>query len=181
MLTLSPCDSELSHVLGKIRPVDLVLELGCGYGRVLAKLAANAKWVIGIDISSPSLRFAGDFLQGISNVSLYQMDAASLGFRERAFDCIVCIQNGISAFHVDPRILISESLRATRPGGLILFSSYSNKFWKEPIEMVRAPVGGRSPRGDRLRKDKGRSHRLQGRIHSDNCRPGRFLKVHQRH
>jgi len=34
-------DAEVSHVLEKIRPADLVLELGCGYGRILPKLAEN--------------------------------------------------------------------------------------------------------------------------------------------
>ena len=127
-------DSELSHVLGRIRSVDLVLELGCGYGRVLPKVAANARWVVGIDISAASLQFAGNFLRGISNASLSQMNAADLGFRDHAFDLVICIQNGISAFHVDPRVLISESLRVTRREGLILLSSYSNKFWKERLK-----------------------------------------------
>jgi 2-polyprenyl-6-hydroxyphenyl methylase/3-demethylubiquinone-9 3-methyltransferase len=62
------------------------------------------------------------------------MDAARLGFQDRAFDCVVCIQNGISAFHVDKQVLISESVRVTRPGGNVLFSSYSDKFWKHRLE-----------------------------------------------
>lgn len=126
-------DSELSYVIAKIRPTDLVLELGCGYGRILPKLATNARCVVGIDISGSSLQFASNFLQGSSNISISKMEAANLGFRECAFDRVVCIQNGISAFHADPRILISESLRVTKPGGLILFSSYAAKFWKERL------------------------------------------------
>lgn len=126
-------DSELSHLLGKVNPTDLVLELGCGYGRIFPQLATRARWVVGIDTSAPSLKFAENFLQGMSNVSLSQMEAANLGFRENVFDRVVCIQNGISAFHVHPRVLISESLRVTRPGGLALFSSYSEKFWKERV------------------------------------------------
>ena len=52
------------------------------------------------------------------------MDAAALGFRDRVFDVVVCIQNGISAFKVDRRALIAEAIRVTRPGGSVLFSSY---------------------------------------------------------
>ena len=127
-------DAEVTHVLEKIRPGDLVVELGCGYGRVLPRLAGKAGWVIGIDTSVPTLEFAQETLDAISNCSLSLMDAARLGFRDRAFDCVVCIQNGISAFHVDQQALISESVRVTRPGGNILFSSYSDKFWKHRLE-----------------------------------------------
>jgi len=127
-------ESELSHVLEKIRPGDLVLELGCGYGRILPTLAAQAKWVAAIDVSRSSLHFAAVSLRSISNLSLCRMDAANLGFRDHSVDCVVCIQNGISAFHVNPRVLIFESVRVTRRGGHILLSTYSKKFWKERLE-----------------------------------------------
>ncbi|HMK82621.1 MAG TPA: class I SAM-dependent methyltransferase [Candidatus Bathyarchaeia archaeon] len=127
-------DAEVGCVLEKIRPTDLVLELGCGYGRVLPNLAENARWVAGIDISAASLNFARGFLHGLSNISLSQMDAVSLGYRDQTFDCVVCIQNGISAFHADQRALIIESIRVTKLGGAVLFSSYSNKFWKDRIK-----------------------------------------------
>lgn len=48
-----------------------------------------------------------------------------LGFRNRRFDVVVCIQNGISAFKVDQRKLIGETMCVTRSGGTLLFSSYS--------------------------------------------------------
>jgi len=127
-------DAEVGRVLEKIRPTDLVLELGCGYGRILPNLAENARCVAGIDISAASLNFARGFLRGLSNISLSQMDAVSLGYRDQTFDCVVCIQNGISAFHADQRALIIESLRVTKLGGVVLFSSYSNKFWKDRMK-----------------------------------------------
>jgi 2-polyprenyl-6-hydroxyphenyl methylase/3-demethylubiquinone-9 3-methyltransferase len=65
------------------------------------------------------------------------MDAACLGFRNQAFDVVACIQNGISAFKVDQRTLIAESIRVTRPGGKVLFSSYSEKFWDDRLEWFK--------------------------------------------
>jgi len=127
-------DAEVNHVLDKIRPGDLVIELGCGYGRILAKLAGKAGWVIGIDISAPTLELARETIDTVSNCSLSRMDAAKLGFNDRTFDCVVCIQNGISAFHVDQRALISESVRVARPDGIVLFSSYSDKFWEHRLK-----------------------------------------------
>ena len=38
-------DAEVNHVLEKMHPGDLVIELGCGYGRILPKLAEKAGWV----------------------------------------------------------------------------------------------------------------------------------------
>ena len=35
-------DAEVNHVLEKMHPGDLVIELGCGYGRILPKLAEKA-------------------------------------------------------------------------------------------------------------------------------------------
>jgi 2-polyprenyl-6-hydroxyphenyl methylase/3-demethylubiquinone-9 3-methyltransferase len=127
-------DAEVNHVLGKIRPGDVVIELGCGYGRILPMLAEKAGWVVGIDTSAPSLELAQQTLEVNSNCTLSRMDATKLGFHDRTFDCMVCIQNGISAFHADQRALIIESVRVTKAGGVLLFSSYSKKFWKQRLE-----------------------------------------------
>jgi SAM-dependent methyltransferase len=62
------------------------------------------------------------------------MDALSLGFHRQTFDLVYCVQNGISAFGVDPAALISEAIRITRSGGKVLFSSYSEKFWEERLQ-----------------------------------------------
>jgi SAM-dependent methyltransferase len=127
-------DAEIDHVLASVRPADVVLELGCGCGRVLGPLARKARIVCGIDTSFESLAYGRAALERFGNCALAQMDAARLGFRDGAFDRVVCIQNGISAFHVDPRSLVRESIRVTRPGGLALFSSYSEAFWEHRLE-----------------------------------------------
>ena len=62
------------------------------------------------------------------------MDAIDLKFSDNYFDTVICIQNGISAFKVDPLKLFKESIRVTREGGTVLFSSYSEKFWKDRLE-----------------------------------------------
>ncbi|KPJ72342.1 hypothetical protein AMJ52_06575, partial [candidate division TA06 bacterium DG_78] len=127
-------DAEVNHVLEMISPDDIVLELGCGYGRILPPICQKARWVIGIDTSFSSLHLARTAQRGIENCDLLTMDAVQLAFRDRVFDCVICIQNGISAFHVDQKSLIGESIRVAKPGGLVLFSSYSDKFWKHRLE-----------------------------------------------
>ena len=129
-------DAEVSHVLEKIHPGDLVVELGCGYGRIIPRLAAKAGWVVGIDTSVANLEYAKETLD-IPNCSLSRMNAVKLAFYDGAFDCVVCIQNGISAFHVDQLSLVSESVRVARPGATVLFSSYSERFWKDRLEWFK--------------------------------------------
>ena len=124
-------EAEENHVLEKVRPGDMVLELGCGYGRILPRLAQKAGRVIGIDNSIASLQLGKEIVGHMSNCHLLCMDAVQLAFRDRVFDCVVCIQNGISAFHVDQQDLVRESLRVTKPGGTVLFSSYSDGFWRD--------------------------------------------------
>jgi SAM-dependent methyltransferase len=56
---------------------------------------------------------------------------------QAGFDVVVCIQNDIAIFNVDQRKLIKEALHVTRSGGRVLFSSYSERFWKDRLEWFR--------------------------------------------
>lgn len=130
-------DAEMTHVLEKIKPGDKVLDLGCGYGRTLPALAEKAGTVVGLDSSGSSLMQARETIAEISNCVLVKASAVDMNFPDGLFDVTVCIQNGISAFHVDRKELIRESLRVTKPGGIVLFSSYSEKFWEHRLEWFR--------------------------------------------
>jgi 2-polyprenyl-6-hydroxyphenyl methylase/3-demethylubiquinone-9 3-methyltransferase len=129
--------AEIEFVRQRIHRSDRVLELGCGYGRVLKELAPCAAAAVGIDTSFASLQMGRGFLNGCDNCSLLQMNAVAPGFKSRQFDIVVCIQNGISAFHVDQPDLISQAVAVTRPGGRVLFSSYSDRFWPYRLEWFR--------------------------------------------
>ena len=65
------------------------------------------------------------------------MDAGRLAFKNKYFDVTACIQNGISAFKVDPETLLREAIRVTKPGGRVLFSTYSEKFWPDRLQWFR--------------------------------------------
>jgi ubiquinone/menaquinone biosynthesis C-methylase UbiE len=126
--------AEQDHVIEVMDRGAVVLELGCGYGRLLPGLAGKAETVVGIDTAFDSLALGRQDLRHLPHCHFVGMDAARLGFRDGRFDCIVCIQNGISAFHVDKRNLIKEAVRVTRPGGIVLFSTYSERFWDSRLE-----------------------------------------------
>jgi 2-polyprenyl-6-hydroxyphenyl methylase/3-demethylubiquinone-9 3-methyltransferase len=130
-------DGEIGHVRARIRPGDRVLELGCGYGRVLREIAPGARISVGIDISDDSLRLARAYLGGLAGTALARMDAVRLGCAPASFDMVVCVQNGISAFHADPRTVLEQAVAVTRPGGIVLFSSYAAEFWEDRLEWFR--------------------------------------------
>jgi 2-polyprenyl-6-hydroxyphenyl methylase/3-demethylubiquinone-9 3-methyltransferase len=130
-------EAEVEFVLAALaalpRPA-AVLELGCGYGRVLRRLVPHARAVVGIDTALRSLEMARTWVGPGPTLQLAAMDASCLGFRDGVFDLVVCIQNGISAFQIDPRQLLAEAVRATRPGGTVLMSSYAPRFWPDRLE-----------------------------------------------
>jgi 2-polyprenyl-6-hydroxyphenyl methylase/3-demethylubiquinone-9 3-methyltransferase len=129
--------AEIAYVRARMPPGGRLLELGCGYGRVLKELAPRAGVLAGIDSSLASLRMAKDYLAACANLWLAQMDAIDLAFPSATFDLVCCVQNGISAFQVDQRQLMAEAVGITRPGGRVLFSSYAEAFWEDRLNWFR--------------------------------------------
>ncbi|UCD06316.1 MAG: class I SAM-dependent methyltransferase [candidate division WOR-3 bacterium] len=125
---------EMDYVARYLVPGESVLELGCGYGRVMKYLSERAGAVYGIDISAANIESARLFLRRECNCHLAVMDAIRLAFADHSFDHVVCIQNGISAFHVAQKELIRESVRVAKGNGKVYFSSYSPKIWQHRLE-----------------------------------------------
>ncbi len=126
--------AEIQHVLSYVRQNATVLELGCGYGRVLSRMTETCSSVVGIDLSRSSLVMANHLLGDTKSILLAQMNAVDLSFADNSFDIVFCIQNGISAFKVEPSDLILEACRVAKPNGICLFSSYSPKIWHSRLE-----------------------------------------------
>ncbi|MDD5508736.1 MAG: class I SAM-dependent methyltransferase [Bacteroidales bacterium] len=130
-------EAEIEFVLSRISNNDHVLDLGCGYGRVAIRLTEKANHVVGIDISRKNINLAQELYGKIEALEFLEMNAIDMKFPDNCFHVTICIQNGISAFHVDPLSLIKESLRVTKTGGKVLFSSYSNKIWDERLDWFK--------------------------------------------
>jgi 2-polyprenyl-6-hydroxyphenyl methylase/3-demethylubiquinone-9 3-methyltransferase len=131
-------EAEIQYVLNHLKSTDIVLEMGCGYGRAVLRMAQVAKLVVGIDTSDESLALAQETALLDPRCEFLQMDAVALWFPDGEFDAVVCIQNGICAFGVDQEALFREALRATRPGGLLQFSTYSDQFWEDRLAWFEA-------------------------------------------
>lgn len=130
--------AEIDHVVDRVTGMGRLLELGCGYGRALKEFAPHVGWAVGADAAGSTLAHGTRFLREVANCELVRMNASRTGFRDGAFDAVVCIQNGISAFGVAGPVLVGEAVRLARHGGLVLFSSYSPDIWKERLDWFRA-------------------------------------------
>ncbi len=126
--------AEIDHLAGFVKPGDRILELGCGYGRVLAPLAAIAGQGWGVDNSPANLDLAR---AEHPELRLATMDAANLDFEDNCFDLVFGVQNFISACKVPPKTLLREALRVARPGGRVFLSSYAAEFWPHRLEWFR--------------------------------------------
>jgi 2-polyprenyl-6-hydroxyphenyl methylase/3-demethylubiquinone-9 3-methyltransferase len=130
--------AEIDHVAKHVAVGARILELGCGYGRVLRELSrSNAAALVGVDISIESLGYARFYLAGVARARLAAMDAARLGLGDGPLDVVCCIQNGISSFNVDQRALLRSAVRVARTGGIVLFSSYADSFWEPRLDWFR--------------------------------------------
>jgi len=131
-------DAEITHALSRLRSTDEVLELGCGYGRIARSLARVAKRVVGVDTAIESLELARRLSGPDDRCEFLCMDAVDLRVPDCSFDAVLCLQNGVCAFGVDQVQLFKEALRVTREGGVLLFSSYSDKFWSHRLAWFEA-------------------------------------------
>jgi SAM-dependent methyltransferase len=150
---------EINFVLNIIKVDNLVLELGCGYGRVLNELLSETDFLVGIDNSFESLQYGRQSYLKSNEVVLFCMDARKLGFRDNKFDLVFCIQNGISALGIEPALLIHEALRVTKPNGKLILSSYSTKFWEDRLKWFQVQA----------------SHGLIGEIDYNSTREGTII------
>ena len=106
-----------------IGPGDRILEVGVGTG-INASLYPSHCHVTGIDLSTSMLEKARERVarEGLKNVRLIEMDAASLTFPDSSFD-IVYAPYLISVVP-DPVKVVREMRRVCRPGGRIIILNH---------------------------------------------------------
>jgi SAM-dependent methyltransferase len=158
-----------SSSIAKTTPSTLALELGCGYGRVLERLLPRVRVAFGIDTSRSGVCMALEYLGRKPSLCLACMDSVQTGFRDRAFDLTICIQNGICAFAVDQQQLFREAIRMTRSSGLVMFSSYTPQFWEHRLEWFEIQSAHHLIGEIDYQATGQRNNCLQGRFSRNNC------------
>ncbi len=127
---------EINFIKRQLHGSESLLEIACGYGRILKELSPFAANLTGIDISENSIQFGQEFLKDSKNIRLKTMDVFNLTFTDE-FDIVLCLQNGISAVKGKPSVIIEKCMQALCKGGKAFFSTYSDKFWEYRLEWFK--------------------------------------------
>jgi SAM-dependent methyltransferase len=108
------------HVLGRIEPGQVVLDLGCGAGTdllIAAQMVGPEGRAIGIDMTPTMLERARESAteMGLENVELHQGLIESLPLPDESVD--VVISNGVIDLVPEKDAVFAEIDRVLRPGG----------------------------------------------------------------
>jgi len=107
-----------------IQPTDVVLEIGCGVGRVGRALAPHCKTWIGTDISGNMVAHARRRLQDLPNVQVLELSGASL--KEVPDESVDVVYSTVVFMHLyewDRCRYVYEAYRVLRPGGRIFYDN----------------------------------------------------------
>lgn len=103
----------LVEVLG-LKPLERVLDLGCGWGRHLAELKKRGfENLVGVDVQ-------GAFLEPLDGVTMLEGDAARLEV-EAEFDAVYCAFSALLSTPEAAQNVFAAVARALKPGGRFLF------------------------------------------------------------
>jgi ubiquinone/menaquinone biosynthesis C-methylase UbiE len=101
-----------------ISPTDVVLEIGCGIGRVGQCLAERCRRWIGADVSPHMLGFAAERLREFPNVEFVELSGYDLRpIADCSIDVVYCTVVFMHLESWDRYAYVEEAFRVLRPGG----------------------------------------------------------------
>ena len=131
----------LKHL--NIKSDDFILDIGCGGGINVKRMAANAKKVYGIDYSIESVKLSREVNEKLINegkVEILEGNVVELPFNDNTFDIITAFETVY--FWPDIEKCFGEVKRVLKPGGIFLIGMETNgsdnfimRFWKHFIDM----------------------------------------------
>lgn len=127
-------DQEIKFIKKYIKPNKVILEVGCGYGRLVKILSKNAKKVVGIDFSKPLLDKAKKNLFDKKNVELFLMNAEDIKFGNRSFDYVLCLDASFGNMPSIELKTLKQMKRVCKQNGEIIISVFSENAKKAQIE-----------------------------------------------
>jgi SAM-dependent methyltransferase len=148
--------SRMLDLLGvELLPTDVVVDIGCGIGRLTRALAARAGEVLALDVSSEMLARARQLNAHLANVRWLHGDGTTLApIADSSADA--CFSHVVFNHLPDPAITLGyvrEMGRVLRPGGWSAFHVSNDAGAHSPPGGARlrhrlAALAGRAPRGE---------------------------------
>jgi ubiquinone/menaquinone biosynthesis C-methylase UbiE len=132
-----------------IRPDDVVLEIGCGVGRVGKHMAARCRRWIGADVSTNMLRHAAENLREFDNAEFVELSGYNLGpVASESVDVVYCTVVFPHLSQWDRYSYVEDAFRVLRPGGRLYVDNVnlcSESGWRIFEEHRRIPPLERIP------------------------------------
>jgi DNA-binding transcriptional ArsR family regulator/protein-L-isoaspartate O-methyltransferase len=140
-------ESAIREALGT-KPIDALLDLGTGTGRMLEMFGPEIERGIGLDFSRDMLAVARERLDraGLKNCSVRQGDIYDLALPRDSFDVVIVHQ--VLHFLDDGARAIRQAARVLRPGGRLLivdFAPHTLEFLRDEHAHRRLGFSDSSP------------------------------------
>lgn len=118
--------SERLNSLTATWPLDAVLDIGTGTGKLLQIFGPRAGRAVGVDLSNEMLRLARAAVErdGLSNCQVRLADMYRLPWADGDFD--TALLHMVLHYAEDPAAALMEAGRATRAGGRILVADFES-------------------------------------------------------
>lgn len=125
-------DDQAAAIVGRYAAGQQVLEVGCGTGLILQRVARVAGSAVGVDLSPGMLRAAQ-----ARGLAVREGSATCLPFADESFD--VSYSFKVLAHIPDWDACLREMVRVTRPGGRIIVDVYNRNSLRWLIKRVWGP------------------------------------------
>jgi ubiquinone/menaquinone biosynthesis C-methylase UbiE len=125
-------DDQAAAIVGRYAAGKEALEVGCGTGLILERVAQTAAHARGVDLSPGMLRAAQE-----RGLDVLEASATALPLPDASVD--VAYSFKVLAHIPDFDACLSEMLRVTRPGGHVIFDVYNRHSLRYLIKRVWGP------------------------------------------
>jgi methionine biosynthesis protein MetW len=121
----------LAHVVAALPPAGRVLDVGCGSGGLLARLAGSAGWRAGVELSPLAAAAAAAVADEVVNAGA----GGPLPFPPASFDVVVCAD--VLEHLADPAAALAGAAGLCRPGGAVVVSVPNVAYWQARLRLLR--------------------------------------------